>query len=265
MRTLMKKTRIWIAVLAGIMVLTSAASVFAAEAKNGWSGNYYYVNGAKVTGFKKIGGKGYVFDSKGKLVKDRYAYRLKVKKNSYKYYNITKKGVATQWKSTAAKAAEVLSSLDKNKNTITTKKREKYLKKGFHWAANEIRYLNNEKSGMSASKAAKYYGNAAFDDQKGDCDTQAYAIYWMAKVLGYQPKYMRGYIKATSGLRPYAWCQIKIGKTNYVFDATLNSAKNGNGERYTKVYKDEYLGYKKKYGQKPGYTYYDKDQKELTD
>ena len=86
----------------------------------------------------------------------------------------------------------------------------------------------------------------------------------MAKVLGYQPKYMRGYIKAASGLKPYAWCQIKIGKTTYVFDAMLNYSKNSNGVRYTKVYNDEYLGYKKKDGQKPGYTYYDKNQKELT-
>ena len=160
----------------------------------------------------------YIFTNKGTVVKDRLVYRYKDKKGAYSFYNISKKGVATKWTKTAEKAANVVAGLDKYKNRIKTSNREKFLKKSFLWAAENIRYSNNEDTSLSGKAAAAYYGNAAFDDMSGECDTYAYAMYWMAKVLGYKPKYMRGYYMTGSGLTDYAWCQIPIDGKTYVFD-----------------------------------------------
>ena len=259
-----KRKTLLMAIILGLMLCSMAGMLQAnaATVKNGWSGSYYYKNGKKATGLVKIGKKSYIFTKKGVVVKDRFAYRYQAKNGVYSYYNITKKGVATKWTKTAAKAAKVVASLDRNKNRVKTSNREKYLKKGFLWAAENIRYSNNEDTSLSGSAAAAYYGNAAFDDQSGDCDTYAYAMYWMAKVLGYKPKYMRGYYMTASGLTDYAWCQIKIDGKVYVFDPHFNRYKIGGVPVYQMFGK--YWGYKFQYGDKNTFSYYNKKKVLLT-
>ena len=252
------------ALLLGLLMCTAAGmlTVNAASVKNGWSGSSYYRNGKKVTGLVKIGKKNYIFTNKGTVVKDRLVYRYKDKKGAFSFYNITKKGVATKWTKTAEKAANVVAGLDKYKNRIKTSNREKFLKKSFLWAAENIRYSNNEDTSLSGKAAAAYYGNAAFDDMSGECDTYAYAMYWMAKVLGYQPKYMRGDYMTGSGLTDYAWCQIPIDGKTYVFDPHFNRYKIGGVPVYKQFGK--YWGYKFQYGDKNTFSYYNKNKVLLT-
>lgn len=116
-----KSKRMLAAFLAGI-ILVSGIPVFpndnikgtaiqaeAAKKKNGWSGSYYYKNGEKVKGFKKIGKYYYYFDSKGKAYhkgwkmikgqkyyfgKNKRAY-VGVKKIGRKYYLFDSKGRRT--------------------------------------------------------------------------------------------------------------------------------------------------------------------------
>ena len=261
-KILLKKPALYpLLILALTLTLcTGVLSAFAETVTNGWSGDNYYKNGKKVTGLATISGKKYIFSKKGTLVKDRFVYRIKAG-DGYQYFNISSKGTAKRWTGTAEKAAGLVAALNKNKNTISTSNRETYLKKAFYWSSTKIRYYNNENPSLSGSAAAKYYGDAAFDERRGDCDTQAYAVYWMAKVLGYTPKYMRGYILTVNGLKDYAWCEVKMGKTTYVFDPNFNSSSQ-NGVPNRKTY-GKYCGYKFRYGDHNTYSYYNKKKKKL--
>lgn len=237
---------------AGTVVSYAAKS---AAVKNGWSKdrNSYYKNGKKVTGLYKVGKKTYYFDTNGKLVKEKRAYTIKVK-GKKRYYNIDKKGVAKRWTGAAELAAKQLVSLKANLNKVTEAKMEKSLKKAFLWAA-DLKYRDNTVS-KTGKAAAQYYGTYAFTERMGDCNTQAYAFYWMAKVLGYAPKYVKGYVPTGSGFNPHAWVEIKMNKTTYVFDPNFNTTYDS---RFGKTFREafgKYAGYKFTYGSHNTYKYF---------
>lgn len=271
----MKKTG-WIALtLAAVLAFTPAAPVMAQEQatatettgtttetteKDGWdsSKTYYYKDGKKVTGLQTIGKKKYYFTSKGKLVKNKKAYKLTVNKK-VGYYNIAANGVVTQWTGTAALAAKVLNSQKATTKNIAS------LKKAFLWSATKIKYVNNTKSGMSTAKAAKYYGDYGFKYLRGDCNTQAYTFYWMAKVLGYSPKVVKGYIPTAlkngkpSAFKAHAWVEIPESKATYVYDPNFNSSSDAKAQRAT----NKYVGFRFKYGAKGTYWYHNSKKKSL--
>lgn len=217
--------------------------------KKGWNSKHtaYYKNGKKVKGLQTIGKKSYYFSSKGALVKNRRAFAIKVKGKKC-YFNIDKKGVAKQWKGTAAYAAKQLVSLKANLNKVTDKNLDKSLEKAFFWASS-LTYRENTKDSLSGKKAAEYYGNYAFLMKCGDCNTQAYAFYWMAKVLGYEPKFIKGLVPTEAeGFQPHAWVEIVFDGTTYVFDPNFNN-----------TFRDmfgKYCGYKIRYGAKQTYQYF---------
>ena len=208
-------------------------------AKTGWfteNGKtvYYDTNSKKVTGAKKIDGKTYVFSKKGALVKNKAVYQV-----GKKYYRIDKKGVAERFKGVEAMAAK----------QVLSKKINGKLKKAFKWAAMDFATVAPCSSKKEA-KIAAYYGKYAFKHGRGDCYAQAYAFYWMAKVLGYDVKVIRGYVRKTNGLASHAWCEIrdKKGKV-YVYDPNFNKeygAKLGNAN----------AGYRIRYGAKKTLAYY---------
>lgn len=218
-----------------------------AAVKNGWStsGLYYYKNGKKLTGLQKIGKKTYYFAASGKLVKNKRAYVIKV--NGKKaYFNLDDKGVAKQWTGTAALAARKLVALKANLNTVTDKKQLKALKKSFLWASG-ISYRDNTDDSKKGSEAADYYGTYAFKTNTGDCNTQAYAFAWMAKVLGYAPKVIKGHVPDSNGRSPHTWVVIKINGDRQVFDPNFNATYRSQFGKY--------CGFGFHYGDKNTYKY----------
>ena len=264
-----KKGRKWAGLLILLLFVMAVSGTFAgqirAEAataasgtsvKNGWNSKHtaYYKDGKKVRGLAKIGKKTYYFSSKGALVKDRRAFVIKVQGKKC-YFNIDQKGVAKQWKGTAAYAAKQLVTLKANLNKVTDKNLENALKKAFLWASS-LTYRENTKEGLSAKKAAEYYGNYAFLMKCGDCNTQAYAFYWMAKVLGYEPKFIKGFVPTEQeGFQPHAWVEIAQKGTTYVFDPNFNNT-------FADMF-GRYCGYKVRYGEKQTYQYFNQKKERL--
>ena len=254
-----RKHGILFALLLVCLLGLGAMSAGAAE-KNGWSGKYYYKDGKKVTGLQTIGKKQYIFTSKGVLVKNKAPYQLKIKGKKH-YYNITAKGVATEWTGTAALAAERIYALKANLSNPTAKKREAALYKAFRWCADKISYRSTGEIDKSSSAADKY-GKQVFNTKQGDCVGEAYALMWMAQVLGYSNAKVRvGYVRGTDNstgeyvYADYAWVVIKINGTNYVFDPMENVRKsNGTLIRDTKGAGKKY-SFKYKYGSENALTY----------
>lgn len=260
-------------ILAFALALTSPASVFAEDTApqeseaagsptllEGWnqdtgSGKKYFVkegviqkgwltcgqdkyyldpsDGAMVTGLKKISGKQYYFTSQGKLVTAKYGYKIK-----NRYYQISRKGVLKKLSRTEGMAGALLD------------KQGKSLKKAFQWSA-KIKYAPPSKT-PSSKQAAKYYGEYGFRYKKGDCNVQAYTLYWLAKRMGFQSKVIHGYVPlAKGGYGRHTWVEITIKGKAYVFDPNLASQYGLD------------KGYKFQYGAKGTYRYHDKNKKPM--
>ena len=207
----------------------AAATTTTKTLKNTWSkdGRYYYdQNGRKVTGVKKIGRYTYVFAKNGRLVTNRPYYRY----NSRIYYKIARNGRATR-----LSAVETLAA-------IRYQRCGNKLKKAFNWSSS-LRYVANYRV---ARKKAIYYAQYGFQRGCGDCYVQAATFYQMAKVAGYNAKYVSGYVAKGKGKAPHAWVEIKIRNRTYVYDPNFQSEYGKKG----------YTGYQIRYGQKGTLKYY---------
>ena len=243
-----KKFRIRTCIALAVLSLTaaslSAGAVYAetegkavtasetAAKEEGWKTvkgkTYYYADGKKATGVKTIDGKTYIFKSTGVLVKNKKVYKA-----GKKYYKIDKKGVAVRFKGVEALAAK----------RLLTKKINLNLKKAFKWAAMDF-YTVAPPSSKKEAKIARYYGEFGFKHGRGDCYVQAYTFYWMAKVLGYNVKVVRGYVEKSSGLATHAWVEMKTKKGKvYVYDPNFY-------KEYSAKLGDKNAGYKFTYSTK---------------
>lgn len=207
-----------------LQTVAAATATTATKAlKNAWSKDhkyYYDKNGKKVTGVKKIGKYTYVFAKNGKLVTDRKYYKY----NAKAYYKIEKNGHARKLSSVETLAA------------IRLQKCNGSLKKAFNWSSS-LRYVGNYRV---AKKNAAYYAQYGFQTGGGDCYVMAATFYQMAKVAGYDAKYVSGYVKKGKGKAPHAWVEIKSKGKTYVYDPNFQSEYGKKG----------YTGYKITYGQK---------------
>ncbi|MBP3912858.1 MAG: transglutaminase [Lachnospiraceae bacterium] len=244
-----KRHRITAAVLAAVLVLSPASvsttalaetttAATAQAAADGWKTvkgkTYYYQAGKKLTGTKKIDGKTYIFSKAGALIKNKKVYKA-----GKKYYRIDKKGVAVRFTGVEAMAAK----------RLCTKKINKNLKKAFKWSAMNFFSVPKCKS-RKESKIAKYYGKFGFSNGVGDCYVQAYTFYWMAKVLGYDVKVVRGYVEKAGGRKDsHAWCEIKKKGKVYVYDPNFN-------KEYSQIVGNPNAGYAIRYGAKKTLKYY---------
>lgn len=270
----MKKMKKLFFVFFAVSLLTAAWPVNAAasfsympsasgKVLNGWNGNYYYVNGRKVTGLKKIDGRFYYFNAKGVLQKNKAAFKITVG-STVRYYNINAKGIAIRLTGTQELAAARLVALGANLNTITPAKQLAALKKAFLWSA-QIKYRSMTDS-VSAADAPAYYGNYGFKTGRGDCRVQAYTFYWMAKVLGYKPAYIYGYVPRAkvngryTNFATHAWCTIKFDGVKYVFDPNFNTSSDAAKYRV----QNQYIGFKFRYGAKHTYAYHNANKRLLT-
>lgn len=202
--------------------------------KSGWETvgkvRYYYLNGKKVTGLKKIGTKTYYFDKSGKLVTNKNYCKI-----GKKYYKIDAKGQATALSQVETMAAIRLQACDGN------------LKKAFNWSTG----LKYEARVSVSKKTPTEYGKYGFTRQTGDCYVMASTFYWMAKVAGYDAHYVKGYFQKSNGKGAHAWVEIdqKVnGKTKtYVYDPNFQKEYKLNGYKLTYGAKKtlKYINYKR--------------------
>ena len=99
-------TLLFLLVVPAALAMTQEASVHASTVKNGWSKDYYYVNGVKTTGWMTIKNKVYYFSKKGVVQKNKwktrkedgvsYYYYLGPDGAAYKASVVKRNGVATR-------------------------------------------------------------------------------------------------------------------------------------------------------------------------
>ena len=231
--------------------ITQAAVLITKAAKEGWvtkSGKtYYYVKGKKVTGVYKVGKKLYAFDSKGVLQGKTPVF---VWKN--KYYQVSKKGVAKQWKGVDALAAKKIASFPA-KATVEAK-----LILSFTYCR-DLTYLRvSAPSGASEAAMAEYYGKIGLSQGVGDCSVQAYTFCYLAKVLGYDVKVVNGYTQSTT-YNEHSWVELTKSKKAYVCDPNFSKEF---GEKITVTGKYP-LGMMVRYGAKNTPKYFRMDKTEI--
>lgn len=198
-------------------------------------------------------GKLYYYKN-GELVKDKLGIKI-----GKKYYKISKKGVVTKVSEAAGRAGIQLEKIGRSSS------KSKTLKKAFTWCSSKITYRASCGSPSSGQSAAAYYAIYGFKNKRGDCNVMAATFYQMAKVLGYNAKYVTGLIISgtdSNGNVTYsshAWVTIKISGKTYVYDpnfAYVYHTLNNNTQAHS--------GYKMTYtktGSKLQYKYYSKSKK----
>lgn len=185
--------------------------------RNRWAtiskGKYYFNSDSVMcTGVIEVKGKTYVLNSAGKLIKNRKVY--KVKNN---YYKISKNGVAT-----LLSQAEGLARTQMQKSGWSLNSAFTYAS-GLSWQETPNLILGDEKE----QEAYAVYG---FLNGKGNSEVMAAVFYQMARALGYDAYYVKGYVPTAGGYsQQQAWVEIvKSGKT-YVCDPyfTKMTGKSG--------------------------------------
>ncbi len=144
---------------------------------------------------------------KGKLVKNTYGIKVKGA-----YYTVDKKGIAKEVSEAEGLAGIQLEKIGKGKTKAAT------LKKAFNWSSSKISYGTVKKPSGKTS-AADYYAVIGFKRKKGNCYVMAAVFYQMARVLGYDAKFVAGKVPAQSGkLAEHSWVTIKEKGKTYVYD-----------------------------------------------
>lgn len=232
-------------------LVPAGAVTVSAAAKKGWvtknGKTYYYVKGKKVTGVVKVDGVSYAFNAKGVLQGKTAVF---VWKN--KYYKVSAKGVAAQWKGTSALAAKLLAGKE-----LSGKTAKAQLLKAFTYCAN-LPYQRVGTPSGSERQLADYYGKLGLSEGVGDCSVQAYSFYWLAKVLGYKVKVINGYTKSAD-YHEHSWVELTKGKKTYICDPNFSHEY---GDQYTGIGKYP-LGMMVPYGAKNTLKYFRADKTEI--
>lgn len=233
-----KNRRLFLAVLLGLlMAVCFTATVSAASNKN------------KIVTKE---GKQYYYDKAGKLVKNKYGYKV-----GSKYYKISKAGVLT-------KVSKVEGLAGIRLEACKGKTKSETLWKAFQWSAN-LKYYTNKTKVPSGQTKEEYFGLYGFQYKKGDCNVQAATFYWMAKALGYNVKFVQGYVPTAQNKNgkitkfgAHAWTTIKSGSKTYVYDPNFSGFAKRHG-----MAKGLKAGYKFTYGTKNTYRYFNTKKKEI--
>lgn len=187
-------------------------------------------------------GKQYYYNKNGKKVTKKYGYKIKGN-----YYKIDKNGVLTK-----VSKEEGLAGIQLNK--YYGQKKSTVLFKAFQLSSN-IKYYTNPTKG----KNVKYFADYGFERKRGDCNVQAATFYYYAKVLGYKPKFVQGYVLQANGkYGAHAWVTIKVNGQNRVYDPNLyNTYKNDSTFKKLGIKP----GYNRAYGSKGTYKYFNLSKK----
>lgn len=103
----------------------------------------------------------------------------------------------------------------------------------YKWCVNHIRYKslgNHVPSGYTNTQWFALYG---LEQGYGDCRTYAAAFYQLAKGMGYNARYVYGYVPRRGGGKiDHAWVEIDMGGTTYVFDPDFQYETGRNGYQF---------------------------------
>ncbi|MCD8396984.1 MAG: transglutaminase domain-containing protein [Lachnospiraceae bacterium] len=244
----MKKT-LFLLFLAMLVTFCAAPAVTYADSSTSSSSS------TTKNGLVEKNGKLYYYKN-GKLVKDKLG--IKIDGN---YYKISAKGVCKKVSEAAGRAGIQLEKIGREST------KSKTLKKAFTWCSTQITYAPVTGSPASGQTKLAYYSIYGFKKKVGDCNVMAATFCQMAKVLGYDAKFVSGYIISSYDsdgnpvLAKHAWVTIKISGTTYVYDpnfAYVQHTLNNNTAAHS--------GYKMTYtktGTKLQYTYYSSKKKLL--
>ena len=105
----------------------------------------------------------------------------------------------------------------------------------YAWCVNHIRYVSLGYSVPAGYTHTQWYALYGLESHYGDCRTFAAAFYQLAKGMGYNARYVYGYVPNRSGgMIDHAWVEITMGGTTYVFDPDFQyeTGRNGYQIRY---------------------------------
>ncbi|MCR5109236.1 MAG: transglutaminase-like domain-containing protein [Lachnospiraceae bacterium] len=105
------------------------------------------------------------------------------------------------------------------------------MKAAFNWSAG-MTYYGHGKPDMPevADPGTHWFANFGFDNHKGNCFVMAATFCEMARVMGYAPRQMCGYVPARrGGMTIHSWVEIDVDGQTYVCDPdfTYGTHKNG--------------------------------------
>lgn len=118
----------------------------------------------------------------------------------------------------------------------------------FNWSAN-LTYYGHGKADMpeTGDPGTRWFASFGFNNHKGNCFVMAATFYEFAKLCGYAPRQVVGYVpSARGGVTIHSWVEIDEGGQTYVYDPDF---------QYNK--KNAVSGFKLQYGQKGTWRYQD--------
>ena len=103
----------------------------------------------------------------------------------------------------------------------------------YMWCVNNIKYHtlgDNPGTGYTNPQWFALYG---LEQRIGDCRTYAATFYQLAKGLGYNARYVYGYVpKSGGGMIDHAWVEIDIDGVTYVYDTDFQYETGRNGYQF---------------------------------
>ena len=180
---------------------------------------FFYENGRKVTGWKKISGNLYYFTGDGLQRNTIVGSR----KNGSFY--VDKDGVRITDKQIKMAVNFVVS---KSQSSHSSKAR---LKECYR-ALCQYPYVRIYGDHPSSSKIASY-ADYMLTKRGGNCYRYASSFAYIAKVLGFDVRVCVGGVSSgrAGGLSPHGWCEVKIGDTWRIVDCSV-ARRNKNRNLY---------------------------------
>lgn len=186
------------------------------ELYTGWyhmgeSQKCYVVNGDRVKGWYKIGGKYYYFEKDYNLAVNKI-----VGSKTRGYFYVDKSGVRVTSKEIQQAVAFVM------KYSNAKFSRQKRLRQCFQ-AIRKYPYHHMSTAAPSAGKIPSY-ARYMFTVHQGNCYRYGSAMAYIGRVLGYDTRLAVGAVTARgphARLSPHGWCEVKTGKTWKMIDCSM--------------------------------------------
>ncbi len=159
-----------------------------------------YHGNTTVTGWNKMNGNQYYFDTNGKLLKNQAI--------GNRYVNARGKEITDPLEK---KIASILSSTGWN------------LRKGYQWIISHIQYQTMV---ANAAKGSNWYAAYGYNNRKGNCYVYAALMYKMGKLLGYDIHQVAGTLAIGNN---HSWTEVVINKKVYIIDPDMEYELHRNG------------------------------------
>lgn len=201
----------------GIADTADAVQVPTGKQTKGGKTYYYDAAGNPVRNkWVKISHKWYFFGGDGAMYVNRIAGN---KATGYYYVDNSGIRISTKEMNLAVKFVLAHSSA-KSSNKKRLKKCFKYYHKHYPYK----RFYDKPKASKMPS-----YARYALGKKKANCYRYAAGFAYIARVLGYDVRVGIGKVSsnAVGGLSPHGWTEVKVGKTWYLCDASMQNARRG--------------------------------------